>query len=150
MGEGINGSGEVLIVYLQGCRALSEYSVGGNALHLFKRHFRNSHELSRATAFFLGDAGKEGRLGEVEDEKRTWGSLQVELRGKEQNTERKTGIRDIGSNQGSASSCRYFLVFCSYYFSLLWTEGTKDPLSPLWQELSLLPRGGVASWRRDK
>lgn len=150
MGKGINGSGEVLIVYLQGCRALSEYSVGGDALRLFKRHFRNSHELSWATAFFLGAVGKEGRLGEAEDEKRTWGSLQVELRGREQNTERRTGIRDIGSNQGPASSCRYFLVFCSHYFSLLWAELTKDPLSPLWQELSLFPRGGVPSWRRDK
>lgn len=42
MGKGINGSGKVLIVYLQGWQALLEYSVGGNALHLFKDTFKTA------------------------------------------------------------------------------------------------------------
>lgn len=103
-----------------------------------------------SNCFFLEGIGKEDRLGEREDKKGTWRNLHVELRVKDQNTEPRAGIRDIGSNQdmGTASSYRFFLVFCSHHFSLLRAELTKDSLPPLRQEAVPFPLGRYGFLRR--
>lgn len=100
-------------------------------------------QVKSSNCFFLEAVGKAGRLREIEDKKGT-------CRGKDQRTEPRKGIQDVGSNQGTgpASSYRFFLVFYSYQFFSSVGSADKGLIVTLGARSCPFPFGRCGFFRR--
>lgn len=125
MGKGINGSGEVLIVYLQGCRALSEFLL--EAMHgIYLKILSKQLRVKSSNCFILETIGEVGKLREEEREERNLEEPQGRQRP-------EYWHQELDSGRLAQTSARYLPQVadsfqCSAVIAFLWEELTKGAI----------------------